>query len=463
MPLRHIDDVSYYLMLLDENGTERREDGQLLSTAIVDAAQDAVTDVFLASHGWKGDVPAAIAQYDKWIAAMARQTADRALARHKVPDFKALVVGVHWPSLPWGDERIDAAVLGDETDDLAVERDMAPDELVDRYAGRIADTPAARAALETVVAASDDEGVAEQLQSGSVPTALEDAYRTLFTEAGLAAHGAASAPGLDQAGFSPADTATEWIGALNHRGDSPAANPGVLGGGLLATIRDIVLAPVRQVSFWAMKHRARTIGERDVHRLIARLQTAAPEARIHLMGHSFGCIVMSAVVAGPVSGGVLTDPLPRPVDSLFLVQGAMSLWSFADQIPFPPSVPGYFRAVCAAPRAVRGPLVTTLSSHDRAVGTFFPIGAKLGGDRTLGEDHLPEYGGIGAFGIKGSAPCTDLTIRGTDAQYGFEPGAVYNVDASSVICHGDGASGAHSDIAHDEVAHIFWQAATVTM
>jgi hypothetical protein len=36
---------------------------------------------------------------------------------------------------------------------------------------------------------------------------------------------------------------------------------------------------------------------------------------------------------------------------------------------------------------------------------------------------------------------------------------VYNLDANSVIKNGGGFSGAHSDIAHPEVAHAMWQAA----
>jgi hypothetical protein len=43
--------------------------------------------------------------------------------------------------------------------------------------------------------------------------------------------------------------------------------------------------------------------------------------------------------------------------------------------------------------------------------------------------------------------------------YRFEKGGVYNLDASQFICHGDGASGAHNDIAGPEVAHVIWQAA----
>ena len=45
------------------------------------------------------------------------------------------------------------------------------------------------------------------------------------------------------------------------------------------------------------------------------------------MGHSFGCIVASATVAGPAAQRVL----PRPVDSLFLVQGALSLWAYCQR------------------------------------------------------------------------------------------------------------------------------------
>jgi hypothetical protein len=48
-----------------------------------------------------------------------------------------------------------------------------------------------------------------------------------------------------------------------------------------------------------------------------------------------------------------------------------------------------------------------------------------------------------------------------DAQgkYEFESGKVYNLDGSQYICHKEGISGAHSDIAGPEVAHAIWAAA----
>jgi hypothetical protein len=53
----------------------------------------------------------------------------------------------------------------------------------------------------------------------------------------------------------------------------------------------------------------------------------------------------------------------------------------------------------------------------------------------------------------------DLAILPADAAYRFKPGWVYNIESSRVICRGEGSSGAHSDIAHPEVAHAVWEAA----
>jgi hypothetical protein len=464
MPLRHIDEANldYYLVLFDSDGNERREqDGSLLSETLSEAVRDGVTDVFLSSHGWKGDIPAAISQYNSWIGAMAAQAADRDRARGLDPDFKALIVGVHWPSLPWGNEDTGAALLGDdETGEFADEQQMDADELVQRYAERIADTPAARTALATILAAADDDRVEAQLEDGTLPDHLERAYQTLFEQAGLGLGGATAAPGSDQQAFTPTRIISEWATPTGEPAHSGAGGPGLLGNGVRHAVRDALLMPVRQLSFWAMKHRACHVGETGVHSLLIQLQNNAPQARFHLMGHSFGCIVVSAAISGPLDQGTVTSRLPRPAHSLFLVQGALSLWSFAKSIPFPPNLPGYFRPIDVAPELVSGPIVTTRSAFDHAVGTFFPLGARLGDDLLL-DDELPEFGGVGAFGLQGTAPGTthDAAVLDVDADYGFEAGHIYNIDASTVISHGSWPSGAHSDIAHPQIAHLFWQAA----
>ncbi len=483
MPLRHIDgaNLDYYLVLFDSDGTERREqDGSLLSQKLAGAVGDGITDVFFCSHGWMGDVPAAIRQYDSWISAMAAQPDDRGRARLLDPGFKALIVGVHWPSRPWGNEDANAALLSDDdADEFTAELEAGSGELVQQYAERIADTDVARDALRTILAATDDGEVKAQLAEGRLPARLEQAYQVLFEQAGLGLGGPAGAPGADQQTFTPELTIREWTetargDAQSVPGGRPAqfgqaaqpgqatqpGQPGLLGNGFRQNVKDALLMPVRQLSFWAMKHRARSVGETGVHSLLAELQKNAPQARFHLMGHSFGCIVISAAISGPLDQGAITSRLPRPVDSLFLAQGALSLWSFAESIPFPPKLPGYFRPIDLPPALVSGPVITTRSKFDRAVGTYFPLAAKLGQELLLG-DELPEYGGVGAFGIQGTATATthDLAVLGASAEYHFDAGHIYNVDASTVICHGGRPSGAHSDIAHPEIAHLFWQAA----
>ena len=72
----------------------------------------------------------------------------------------------------------------------------------------------------------------------------------------------------------------------------------------------------------------------------------------------------------------------------------------------------------------------------------------------------PRYGGVGSYGARGEGlDIVDLEAKGKDAVYGFQPGRVYNIECSAVIRDGDPPSGAHSDIARPEVAHLVWSAA----
>ncbi len=436
MPVRKIpgSDAEYCLIVFDEDGRERREpDGSLMSETIrqrITEANPDVTDVFFASHGWMGDVPAAIRQCDAWIAAMRALPHDSEAARERRPGFNPLIVGLHWPSLPWGDEDIPRAGPG-----LLSGTDIESE--IDAYAARIADTPRARAAIRIILE------TAELQADAHLSPALEAAYQTLFEESGLDA-GDSTRPGADQEGFDPQAIISEAQQLQTPTG------PGVLGFGDKA--REILLAPMRQLSFWKMKDRARSFGESGGHDLLRKLQQAAPATRFHLMGHSFGCIVVSATVAG----GKTSQALLRPVDSLFLVQGALSLWAYAADIPYAPGTAGYFHRIVKE-RLVRGPIVTTRSTKDTAVGRFYPIGAKLKKQLVLADTKFPKYGGIGSFGVQGM-DVLDMTMQSAQHAYDFSGGRIYNLEASGIIKNGGGASGAHSDIAHPEVAHAFWSA-----
>ncbi len=451
MPVRTIpgSDVQYYLISFDENGAERAEaDGSLLSQAAIQRLKDPagkITDVFLASHGWKGDIPAAIEQYDKWMGEMAGSK-DRGSMHQKRPGFKALNIGIHWPSLPFGDESLPA---GDgRTLSPGVDGDV--DARVQQYASTLASTPKAIDAIRTIVIASDeDDG-----RHAELPDDVRSAYRTLIREADLGdtASDLGAAPGADH----PAFDADEMYSAVRAAESASDGDDLLLGGGLVDKLKGLVKSPLQQLSFWKMKDRARAVGESGAHSLLVSLMNATTEAtHFHLMGHSFGCIVVSATVAGPPGG----TPLPRPVDTLFLVQGALSLWSFCPDIPFAKGTSGYFNRILSQ-GLVRGPLVTTQSSHDTAVGKLYPPAARIKGQLVL-DDELPKFGGVGTFGARGlGALAEDRPMADASHEYGFAPKRVYNLESSAIIANGGGASGAHSDIAHPEVAHVMWQAVT---
>ncbi|RAR48847.1 CHAT domain-containing protein [Paraburkholderia unamae] len=465
MPIRNIpgSDIAYYLILFDENGRERAEaDGTMLSAAVMArlaAADDPVTDVFVCSHGWQGDVPAAIDQYDRWIGAMAQCEADLAAMEARNPAFNPMVIGVHWPSLPWGMETVPASAAGAASPAgvLSTGADAASHDAIDMLAGQLGADADTRGALQRIFAFAD---IASDT---NLPGHVLADFETLFTASKLRTGSAAGRPGADQDGFDPqaivdAVAPQAATAAVPGGAGAGAAAPHVLG--IVGALKDAVLAPLRQLSFWKMKDRARTFGEGGAHALLGAMQNASANARFHLMGHSFGCIVVSGMVAGETTTGTET-PIPalhRPIDSLFLVQGALSLWSFAADVPFAPGTPGYFSRILDG-ALVCGPLLTTQSSWDTAVGKFYPLGAAAKGQFLLGADAFPKYGGVGAFGIQGAPETVALTLGAIDARYDFSDAHVFNFDASGVIRNGSGPAGAHSDIAHPEVAHAFWSAA----
>jgi hypothetical protein len=383
------------------------------------------------SHGWKGDVPAAREQYNRWIHAMAVCTRDIERMRAKKPDFKPLIIGFHWPSLPFGDEGLGGASFGPTE---------APSEksLVTSFADRIANTAAARNALGIIFKAAKTSAAARVL-----PKEVVEAYKALAQEAKIGGAGPGGAPGSDQAEFDP-----------NRIVDAASREPANFGGGFLGGL----LSPLRQLSFWKMKDRALAVGASGGFALVDSLQRATADAgrevSFHLMGHSFGCIVVSSILNG--SKGTA---LSRPVDSVALVQGALSLWSFCDDIPVAKGTPGYFNPVLTS-RRVSGPVITTQSRNDTAVRRLYPLGAGARGDVAFAPGEFPKYGGVGVFGAQGpGVDCEGVDMLPVTGLYPFEKGRVYNIESSQYIRGGGGLSGAHNEITAPEVAHAVWEAA----
>ena len=430
-------DQKYSLISFDKNGVERSDDdaggGKRMSARLIQMVhQEPFTDVFFMSHGWKGDVQSAIEQYDRWFGAMENRADDLAQARQQNPNFRPLRVGLHWPSQPWGDEEQPP----DEDFDAAA---AAPTQvMVEEYVERLGDSPEVRGALQIIFDAARTEADADVL-----PPDVEAAYQRLNSALGMGEAREGAAPGDDREPFDPQ-------AALANGNEEADFGPGgsIFGG---------ILGPLRQLSFWKMKARARTVGEGGMHGFLTSMQqeTSTRGVKFHLMGHSFGCIVVSSMLRGPGAGAALS----RPVDSVALVQGALSLWSFCLDIPDRPGKPGYFHDIVKN-KKVKGPFLTTRSRFDTAVGRLYPIAAGIARQVDFAPGEFPTYGGVGAFGARGLATgVEDGPMLAANGTYTFKPGTIFNLESSQFIAKGGGASGAHSDIDGPEVAHALWQAA----
>ncbi len=436
--------LRYHLIAFDANGRERSlAEGLQSETAVGELKSEPVTDVFLFSHGWQGDVPAARQQYNRWIGAMAGCTSDIARVNAaRGGAFRPLMIGVHWPSLAFGDEALgaggDSFAAPSSAGDSAtpVDLDAEVESMIDAYAARIAETPAARDALRVIFAKAIDDVAPDQL-----PPEVVAACEVLDRESGLGSGGESAEPDSDREDFDP-----EAVYATVQEED--AVNFAGFGfGGLLALPRTL--------SFWKMKARARTFGEGGGHELLRSLvQAAGPDVRFHLVGHSFGCIVVSSMIAGPKG----RSSLVRPVNTLILIQGALSLWSYSPEIPTAPGRPGYFHPI-VRDGWVRGPIVTTQSEHDVAVGRWYPLAAGVKKQVDY-HDQLPKYGAVGSFGLCGLDALAHFgTLKAVSDEYDFQHGQIYNLESSAVIAEDQGMFvGAHSDFAHPEVGHAVWSA-----
>jgi len=421
-------DIEYGLISFDADGKERPEGATLMSQQLVEKAKrDAVTNVFFFCHGWRGDLPAARDQYNRWIGAF-DGAPERQRASTVFPNFSPLYIGLHWPSEPWGDEELSGDAFG------APEVAVSPDALLRSYLERLGDRPEIRRPLEIIINEARTNIAPEELSPQ-----VRQAYLDLNQALGLGSAGVAGPPDADREAFDPEAS----FEAANEAGAS-------FGGLNLGSLLD----PLRSLSYWTMKKRGRSVGEGGMHSFLKDLQNAS-STRVHLMGHSFGTIVVSGMLGGPNAKG----PLPRPVDSVALVQGAVSLWCYASAIPFGGGT-GYFNPVLGDHK-VSGPMIVTRSKYDSAVGVFYPLASQVKGSASFDPVSLPKFGAIGAFGIQGIADGVrnDLKMLAADGSYALEKGKIYNLESSQFIAKKEGPSGAHSDIAGPEVAHAIWAAA----
>jgi hypothetical protein len=391
-----------------------------------------VRDLVFLSHGWNSD----------------RSAATR-LCSHFFEPFPELApmaglgyVGVVWPSMRFSDEPIPdfpravaaelppRPVLDKDTRHALLETFPGRATVIDRLARLLDQQPRAEAELE-------EFGRLVRMLVEVVPPGPQ----ALFAADTLAEGVPQDEPEI-LAG-SAAAVCEEFAQALTHL-ESP-------GGAEEFTIPnpwDGAHELLRQGTYYAMKRRAGTVGERGLGRVVGQLAQAAPGVRVHLVGHSFGARLVSFALRGLPQG-------VRTVKSVTLLQGAFSHYAFATRLPHDARAGGVLQG---QQNRVDGPLVCCYSSHDSALGTLYPLASRMAGDaqgvtafdigRTLGA----KWGAMGHDGVQ-AVPGT-ASVKLAEALTKLPVKGCVNVDAAAVVRRGGPPAGAHSDICHRELAQL---------
>ncbi|HQR05333.1 MAG TPA: alpha/beta hydrolase [Gemmatales bacterium] len=200
-------------------------------------------------------------------------------------------------------------------------------------------------------------------------------------------------------------------------------------------------------SYYAMKKRAEVVGSTGLAPRLTELQEALPLARVHLVGHSFGCKVCLASIGADSR----TD---QQIDSMTLIQAAVSDLCFAPTIKELENTPA--GAYAEAPRRVKGPIAVTYSRKDKALTIAYLVASQIAGQvgelpgrRMLANSEL--YGALGANGIVAVPNVPQIVLGKTGTTYALQSG-LNSIDANDVILH-------HGDIRRSEVAWLVWATA----
>lgn len=435
----------YWELTYDKTGT-------LTSPAEVgflgEVAAQGITDLFVLSHGWCTGEETARQLYKSMFPLVARAAAE-------APGIgRAGFVGVFWPSLWFPDPPsesaapVRAAVLADRpgaanailsgkeiAQTLMASFELAKHAALQRMGELIDEGTAA-------VGAEPDSKQQQRLDEfhqlvgtvfATTPQSGEDSGEEalLFADQPRAAYAQIS----DIVGSGPTDGSAQGLGDVFGKVWNGAKDA------------------LRVGSYFEMKGRAGDIGRRGLGPLLERLHRRTPTVRVHLAGHSFGARLVSFALTG------ISAPQASPIASLCLIQGAFSHYSFTPLRDMPFGTAG---ALSGFADRVQGPLAATFSTHDWAVGRWYPKASFLARDDAAASvDPAMRWGGMGAHGFQGAAPVQALALLPSGAPYALTKGSFYRVDSSATIAdiNQSAFAGAHSDICHREVAWLIASAA----
>ncbi|MFT4219859.1 MAG: hypothetical protein QM611_05015 [Microbacterium sp.] len=397
------------------------------------AASEQATDVLVLAHGWNNTFDSARDLYERMAASLVavRGAVKRASGRRFV------VVGVLWPSILWAPPEGDGggAGVGSEADALRAQLDEQIED------------PARRAKLAALVPRLEESAQArarfvellrEGLPAGAVddddPDSAPEALRTADAETVFQAAGGGEGLTRTEAEEGGAAAVGDLGGAA---GDGDGGGAGFLIDGVLDAARKVA----NLTTYYTMKERAGTVGAKGLAKTLEAVHKAAPDARLHLVGHSFGGRAVTAAALATSA----------PIASVSLLQAAYSHYGMAQGW----DGAGANGAFWKVPGKVAGPIIVTFTKNDKAVGIAYPIASRLARQIGVGlGDANDKYGGIGRNGaLKTPAALPAVAMRDVGGAYAFESGRVSSLDGDKFVSD-------HGDVAGRQVAYAVLTAVT---
>jgi predicted alpha/beta hydrolase family esterase len=400
------------------------------------------TDIIVASHGWNNNQEQAEQLYTDLFTNFA------AVASDQLQNKKIAIVGVVWPSKRFTDV-VDAAVAEQSRGGGAGfgSSSTAADETIKAKLDVIA-TMFDKKAKKKITAAKNQIG---KLESDlTARRKFVDELRSLLDES--AAHEEDNSALFFKLDGSvmleklkmPTPLASSGGGGGGGAA-SLGAHPNTVAAGGAAGLGDIfsgikagAIRFLNYMAYYEMKKRAGTVGQQGVGPMLDRLADSVQ--RIHLVGHSFGCRVVTAAAAAST-----TDK----IRSMSLLQAAFSHNSFSK------SMNGFFRSVVDNHR-IKGPIVVTYTQNDRAVGIAYPAASRLAGTvASAFGDANDKFGGLGRNGAQKMEP--GEIVQGVDrllavgGSYSWRSGHFHNLESSKYIVNPSGGD-AHMFVTGKEVA-----------
>jgi pimeloyl-ACP methyl ester carboxylesterase len=423
--------------------------GQAFDPAQVRAAVERASqssDVFVFSHGWNNDIDDARKLYRAFFA-----NAAKLLQEGRVPALagrELAAVGVLWPSKKFTDDDLipgGGAASATDAGDAALQRVLEELKRDPERLGRPS-KDAARAkeisqaqALVPQLEASEEARREFVLHLRAIVDAgdahAEDGSDEFFARDPLELFEALAEPVI-----APSDAGAGGATGLDDDDEGGAAG--------LRDLLDGVKAAARRIAnfttYYQMKQRAGLVGRSGVNRLLRDIRKAAPDVRLHLVGHSFGGRVVTAAADA-------LDP-GTPAVTVSLLQAAYSHNGLAQR--FDGEKDGFFRKLLSQRRA-SGPILITHTKKDKAVGVAYPLASRIARENAaaLGDENDP-YGGMGRNGAQRTPEAADHAgdLLEVGGKYEFEPGAVYNLRGGPFIKD-------HGNVEGREVAYAVLSAA----